>query len=524
MAVTATSMPGSDIADILRRVETPSAQAQQMPPSEMLQERAALGERARKESGALFALEQQALEERTRRQRAKEERISQEELDLERGVSGQLQQARRVRAEMTLPDPEFKPSQMEMDDYRNLAGMLVGIGMLVGGTGRNGAMYALNSLNGMMKGYAEGRRDLFKNEQIKFDKQLRSIDATNKRIQREFEDAVAMIGTDRAEGLARIKRLSAELNQGVIDADLRLANLAGVRTHLDRLVSASDSAVTILDRRAAEVAAREERREDRREAEAARQAFQTSERQSREAFQREMQREREESRRELAGQKQQEKPLSGSETTKLQGLQSVVSGLQTLIKDFKPQFAGLGVFGFGADAQLEALRRGIRLGLSEDDARQAVRWWSRYNQLQAPNRHALFGATLTGNELTNYRSFTSQPSASAQSVKDNLKDQLNYTQNTFTQRVQNFSDTGYKVPQQVNIPDFWGTYQQATPAQSAAPPSAQQAAPSPAARSTTPRQAVPDRATWIAAAKPLNPSMTEQQLGEAYDNKYGKKL
>ena len=39
-----------------------------------------------------------------------------------------------------------------MDNYRNLAGMLVGIGMLAGGTGRNGAMYALNSLNGMMKG------------------------------------------------------------------------------------------------------------------------------------------------------------------------------------------------------------------------------------------------------------------------------------------------------------------------------------------------------------------------------------
>lgn len=299
MAATATSMPGSDIADILRRVETPSAQAQQMPPSEMLQERIARGERARTESGALFGLEQQALEERTRRQRAKEERISQEELDLERGVSGQLQQARRVRAEMTMPEPEFKPSQMEMDDYRNLAGMLVGIGMLVGGTGRNSAMYALNSLNGMMKGYAEGRRDLFKNEQIKFDKQLRSIDATNKRIQREFEDAVAMIGTDRAEGLARIKRLSAELNQGVIDADLRLANLAGVRKHLDSLVSASDSAVTILDRRAAEVSAREERREDRREAEASRQAFQTSERQSREAFQREMQRERGDLRREF---------------------------------------------------------------------------------------------------------------------------------------------------------------------------------------------------------------------------------
>lgn len=292
MAATATSMPGSDIADILRRVDTPTAQAQQSPPSELLQQRIARGERALKEIPALFDLEQRALEERTRIQQEKEKRISQEESDLERGVSGQLQQARRVRAEMTMPDPEFKPSQMEMDDYRNLAGMLVGIGMLAGGTGRNSAMYALNSLNGMMKGYAEGRRDLFKNEQIKFDKQLRSIDATNKRIQREFEDAVAMIGTDRAEGLARIKRLSAELNQGVIDADLRLSNLAGVRKHFDSLVSASNSAVKLLESRAAEVAAREARREDRMEAEASRRAFQREMEENRRAFQREMQSER----------------------------------------------------------------------------------------------------------------------------------------------------------------------------------------------------------------------------------------
>ena len=422
---------------------------------------------------------------------------------------------RRTRAEQTVPEPEFKPSEMQLEDYRNLAGMLVGFGMLAGGSGRNGAMYALNSLNGMMKGYAEGRRDLFKNEQIKFDKQLRSIEATNKRVQRDFEDALAMLQTDREEGKARLKRIAAENGNGVMSAQLQLGRINdAIKTSESMNKSAEAFAQNRLkidaDTKAAEIKA------------AADLAKSKLEIASREQIARE----------EIAGRKEvaniqasakAEKPLSGAEITKLQGLQSVVSGLQTLIKDFKPKFAGLGVFGFGADAQLEALRRGIALGLSENDARQAVRWWSRYNQLQAPNRHALFGATLTGNELTNYRSFTSQPSASAQSVKDNLQDQLNYTQNTFTQRVQNFSDTGYKVPQQVNIPDFWGTYQQATPAQSAAPPSVPQAAPSPAARSTTPRQAVPDRATWIAAAKPLNPTMTEDELGKAYDNKYGKK-
>ena len=77
---------------------------------------------------------------------------------------------------------------------------------------------------------------------------------------------------------------------------------------------------------------------------------------------------------------------------KIDGLNSITSGLEKLKKDFKPEYAGLGVFGFGADLELEAARR----GLGKKEANDAARWWGRYSQYQAPNRHALFGATLTG--------------------------------------------------------------------------------------------------------------------------------
>jgi hypothetical protein len=39
----------------------------------------------------------------------------------------------------------------------------------------------------------------------------------------------------------------------------------------------------------------------------------------------------------------------------------------------------------------------------------------------------LFGATLTGNELKNYLSFTAKPSDSAQTVRGFIDDQLNYS-------------------------------------------------------------------------------------------------
>jgi len=115
--------------------------------------------------------------------------------------------------------------------------------------------------------------------------------------------------------------------------------------------------------------------------------------------------------------------LSATREKKIDGLNSITSGLDKLKKDFKPEYAGLGVFGFGADLELEAARR----GLGKKEANDAARWWGRYNQYQAPNRHALFGATLTGNELKNYQSFTAKPSDSAQTVRGFIDDQINYS-------------------------------------------------------------------------------------------------
>jgi len=78
-------------------------------------------------------------------------------------------------------------------------------------------------------------------------------------------------------------------------------------------------------------------------------------------------------------------------------LDSLSVGLKKLEQTFKPEYAALGILGFGADIEFEAKRR-----FGGEEAEKAIRWWSEYNRLQAPNRHALFGATLTGNELKNY--------------------------------------------------------------------------------------------------------------------------
>jgi len=174
------------------------------------------------------------------------ERLAQEAVGLEEQLGKRSEEARATRRAQTVAEPEFKPSKMELDDYRNLAGMLVGLGMLAGTSGKSGAMYALNSLNGMMKGFAEGRRDLFKNEQVQFEKQLKSIEATNKRVQRDFEDAMSLLQTDRQLGLAKMQRLKAELGNSVAGIALQLNDLDAVRSNLQRQVTSSEKATADL--------------------------------------------------------------------------------------------------------------------------------------------------------------------------------------------------------------------------------------------------------------------------------------
>ncbi|NBW17047.1 MAG: hypothetical protein EBR82_54630, partial [Caulobacteraceae bacterium] len=296
---------------------------------------------------------------------------------------------------------------------RNLAGMLIGIGTLVGGKGKMGAMYSLQALNGMMKGYAEGRKDLFKTQQVEFEKALKSVDAHNKRIDREFNDAMSLINTDRRTALAKLKQLEAELGDGVMAADLRLNDLGKLRKDIDSAVKSGSDALKMVETSA-------QRQADR---------------------------------------------------------------------EFKEQLVG-----FGAEFSLEAKRR-LAETLGDKEAQRAVAWWGKYQRLQAPNRHALFGATLTGNELKNYLSFTAKPSDSASTIINSLDDQKNYSTDLARSQRFSFESVGYKVPPTSPsnyIESFGGQRSEPTRTLGQQEPAASQPASQPSAKPAAKRMPEPE--------------------------------
>ena len=101
---------------------------------------------------------------------------------------------------------------------------------------------------------------------------------------------------------------------------------------------------------------------------------------------------------------------------------------------------------------MEAKRR-----LGDKAGTDAARWWGKYERLQAPNRHALFGATLTGNELKNYQSFTAKKSDSADLVRGSIEDQIEYSRSLADDRRDLFQRAGYQVPEG-KPKDFVQTY------------------------------------------------------------------
>jgi hypothetical protein len=304
---------------------------------------------------------------------------------------------------------DFKPTQETFIGMSSLAGLIAFIGTASGKYGASSGRGAIDAMTGMMKGYQTGRQDVFRREQIQFDKEMASLKATQDRLYKELElaDKTALI--DSAKASADRAVAVAASGSEFLKASYNTKGALGVKEDLFKFMDAQLKA----DKMAQDLGL----------------AMMKS------------------------NAKDAGKPLKDKEINSITGLESLASGLTKLKDTFKPGYASLGIFGVGADLEAEALRR-----FGNEEGRKAIAWWSSYQRLQAPNRHALFGATLTGNELKNYQEFTAKKSDQFLVVKDFLQDQIDYTLGTAGQRRRAFESAGYRLPDAEPV-DFATTYE-----------------------------------------------------------------
>lgn len=148
----------------------------------------------------------------------------------------------RQRLEST-PLPAFVPTQ---DTVKDLAGVFSLIGILgtalSKGAGHNNAMGALASMTGMMKGWQEGRQDLYQREKTEFEKNFNLVKTQHEEFYKELLQAQKLAQNDLAAGTAMAHNAAVKFGSPIVAAKIKQLGLqAGIDSETE-IMKATDAA------------------------------------------------------------------------------------------------------------------------------------------------------------------------------------------------------------------------------------------------------------------------------------------
>ena len=317
-----------------------------------------------------------AIKEAERQDRATEARLKSENLDkFSKEVQAMPERATLQQAREEMSNMAFVPTKDTATDLAAMFSLINIVGMLVGKSDAQRSMYAMN---GMLEGYQKGRADLYKKEQIEFDKNFKAMQAKIATLEKALTEAMEVKKYDREKGDLMVTMALAESDSSVLKAmrvrqgDVAvLENVRRARTDMDKLVGLNNTLAQEANRRADAKAAREQQdriaRENRLAADE----------------------------RARLTRLDKEGKLSPKERGEVRGINNLRDEIQRLKDTFKPEFAN-----FGADVVGDtAAKFQARFANNPEMAN----WWRRYENVALPERHSMFGATLTGNEAKSWR-------------------------------------------------------------------------------------------------------------------------
>jgi hypothetical protein len=310
----------------------------------------------------------------------------------------------------------FVPTKDNATDLAAMFSLINIVGMLVGKSNAQRSMYAMN---GMLEGYQKGRADLYKKEQIEFDKNFKAMQAKVATLEKGLAEAMEVKKYDKEKGDLMVTMALAEADSPVLKAMASRLGVVKVQQELELVSSDLDKVVGLINKNAQEAnriaeAAERERRADVRA------------RENRLAA---------DERAKLA-RLDKEGKLSPKERGEVRGINNLTDEIQRLKDTFKPEFAN-----FGADVVGDtAAKFQARFASNPEMAN----WWRRYENVALPERHSMFGATLTGNEAKSWR----KASIGAGSSTDEILSWIGDKEKTLTNKLADYEITAASRPAQ----------------------------------------------------------------------------
>lgn len=153
-----------------------------------------------------------------------------------------------------LKNTKFEPRQ---DNARDMAAMFSLMGIIGMVVGRGSAQNAMSAMNGMLEGYRTGQADVYKRQQIEFDKNFKALQTKVATAEKELQQAVELQAYDKEAGdqaaLLAIAKAESPIikemykRQGSVAA---LNTLRGVRKDLETLVNTNNALQEKADTRA----------------------------------------------------------------------------------------------------------------------------------------------------------------------------------------------------------------------------------------------------------------------------------
>lgn len=310
----------------------------------------------------------------------------------------EAQQLKQKREQFT--NLTFVPTRDNAEDLAKLFSLIGVIGVAIGGRGRGAALQAMTSMNGMLEGYRRGRADLYKQQLGEFDRSLKTMQQQISTLEKQLTEAVKLKALDREAGELAIDAAIASADSPLLKAIAAKQGPVAALAHVRATGKDFNTLITLKNQQQDRA---EQRQARAAEAEANR-AFRAEESQRNREFradQAEVQRQF------MAGQNalnrslrlemalDRSEKLSPKEKEEVRGTTRLQQEIQLLRETFRPEFAN-----FKADVVGDVAAK-FRARFQNDPA--MAEWWRRYENVALPERHAMFGATLTGKEQESWR-------------------------------------------------------------------------------------------------------------------------
>lgn len=124
------------------------------------------------------------------------------------------------------PLPAFVPTKDTASDISMLGGLLAVVGFMVGkGKGMEPGLAAIDSMTGMLRGWSQGRKDLYDKELTTFKTNFERLRAAHQQYIQELQNALVVAKVDLTKGLSDAALAAAKAGDPIVAAQAKAGNL-----------------------------------------------------------------------------------------------------------------------------------------------------------------------------------------------------------------------------------------------------------------------------------------------------------